>query len=94
MGRHTKKYLKKLKEKPLRKKFINAIYDEIAKDPYAFDSKTGDLLGYYTYSFTYKGIHYRIAYRIDDEKVLIVVPLAGSHENFYKLLKRIISSEK
>lgn len=91
-GSHVKKYLKKLKEKPLKKKIIDAIYDKIAKDPYSFSSKSGDLSGYYTYSFNYQKTAYRIAYAINDNKLTILVILVGTHEGFYKLLKRVIKS--
>ncbi|EGP5554473.1 type II toxin-antitoxin system RelE/ParE family toxin, partial [Enterococcus faecium] len=33
-SKHVIKYLKKLKEKTLKEKFLNLIYDEIAIDPY------------------------------------------------------------
>lgn len=91
LERHVKQYLKKIKEKPLRQKFVNAIYDEIAKNPYAFDVKVGDLAGYYTYSFKYKGIAYRIAYSINNNELSILIILAGTHEDFYQELKRIIN---
>jgi len=32
-------YLKKLKEKPLKQKFLHVIYDEIAVEPYSGDQK-------------------------------------------------------
>ncbi|HBL2577975.1 type II toxin-antitoxin system RelE/ParE family toxin, partial [Enterococcus faecium] len=44
-SKHVIKYLKKLKEKPLKEKFLNLIYDEIAIDPYKGEQKTGDLSG-------------------------------------------------
>lgn len=89
LGSHVKKYLKKVKEKPLRKKIIDAIYDEIAIDPYSFNTKVGDLSGIHSYEFKYKGISYRIAYTIKDDELIISVILVGTHENFYQELKRI-----
>ncbi len=40
-SKHVIKYLKKLKEKPLKEKFLNLIYDEIAIDPYKGEQKLG-----------------------------------------------------
>ena len=46
-SKHVIKYLKKIKEKPLKEKFLNIIYDEIAINPYSGSQKTGDLSGIY-----------------------------------------------
>lgn len=89
-GVHARKYLKKLKDRSLKRKIINAIYDEIAADPYSFSAKAGDLRSYYTYSFNYQKTAYRIAYAINDEQLMILIILVGTHEEFYKTLKRII----
>lgn len=92
LARIAKKYLKKLKEKPLKEIFLDSIYDEIAVHPEEGHPKTGDLLGYYTYNFKYKGTQYRIAYTVNDRNQIVIVVLTGSHEGFYKELKRIIKS--
>lgn len=42
------RFLKKLKEKPLKAAFQKAV-DEILKDPYIGESKTGDLSGVFCY---------------------------------------------
>lgn len=85
----AEKYLRKLKEKPLKKKFLQAIA-EIAEDPYAGDPKKGDLAGVYGKDFTYQGTTYEIAYTIDQDPdgTLVVIILAGTRENFYEQLKR------
>lgn len=87
-----KKYLKKLKERELKEKFLNGIYKEIATHPYSFYSKIGDLAGIYAYPFTYKGTQYRIAYTINDKDEIIIIILTGSHEKFYEKLKRLINN--
>ena len=38
-SRQVVNYLKKLKEKPLKQKFLHVIYDEIAVEPYSGDQK-------------------------------------------------------
>lgn len=85
-SKHVLKYLKKLKDKKLKKKFLDVIYDDIAQDPYAGEQKRGDLSGFWSVGFTYAKADYRVAYTIEDDMVIPVV-LIGSHENFYKTLK-------
>ena len=88
-SKHVIKYLKKLKEKPLKEKFLNLIYDEIAIDPYKGEQKTGDLSGIWSSGFKYAGTTYRVAYEIIENKVIPVL-LCGTHENFYEQLKKLI----
>lgn len=88
-SKHVIKYLKKLKEKPLKEKFLNLIYDEIAVDPYKGEQKTGDLSGIWSNGFRYTGTIYRVAYEIMENKVIPVL-LCETHENFYEQLKKII----
>ena len=81
-------YLKKLKEKPLKEKF-QAIVDQILRDPYHGEPKTGDLSGVYCCDVFHNKTNYELAYTIieeDDETVVVV--LAGTRENFYEELKR------
>lgn len=84
------KYLRKLKNRSLKKKFVDAIYSTIANDPYVGNEKRGDLKSYYTYGFKHDRVDYRIAYTINDDNEIVIVVLAGSHEKFYEELKRII----
>ena len=89
--RYTKtaeKYFKKIKEKGLREAYHRAIVI-LEGNPYAGQSKVGDLSGVYSYDVFYSRTNYEIAYRIyeEGEKVVVVI-LAGTRENFYKELKR------
>jgi mRNA interferase RelE/StbE len=86
----AEQYFKKLKEKPLKRRFFNEI-KEIRKDPYSGEPKTGDLAGVYCRDFTYRGTTYEIAYSIheDPDGNVVIVILAGTRENFYKELKRL-----
>ena len=82
------KYLKKIKDKNLKELFKEAI-KEIAADPTVGDAKTGDLEGISTYDFRYNKTDYRVAYTVEnvnDETVVVI--LTGTHENFYKELKK------
>lgn len=82
------RYLKKLKEKPLKYKFQAAI-DQILRDPYLGEPKTGDLSGVYCCDIFHNKTNYELAYTIieEDEETVVVI-LAGTRENFYDELKR------
>lgn len=88
-SKRVAKYLRKLKNRQLKKKFTDAIFDTIAKDPYVRIERYGDLKNYYVYGFKYDRVDYRIAYTINDDNEIVIVVLAGSHEKFYEQLKRI-----
>jgi mRNA interferase RelE/StbE len=85
------RYLKKLKEKPLKTKFQTTI-DELVLNPYIGDPKTGDLSGIYCCDINYHKTNYELAYTIIEENdETIVVILAGTRENFYEELKRYMN---
>ena len=82
------KYLKKLKDKKLKKLYQDAV-DKIREDCTIGETKTGDLTGFYGYDIYYNKTNYELAYtieRIDGE--LVVVVMAGTRENFYDELKQ------
>lgn len=82
------KYLKKLKDKQLKKKYQDAI-DEICKDVTIGEAKTGDLLGVYGYDIYYNKTNYELAYTVEYVgDTIVVVIMAGTRENFYDELKR------
>lgn len=86
----TKRFFKKIKEKPLKKAYKNALND-ISVNPYIGQPKRGDLSGIYGFDVNYKGINYEIAYTISEiNGKKVVVLLAGTRENFYEELKRYI----
>ena len=61
------------------------------EDPYIGSKKTGDLRGIYGYDVKHSGVNYELAYRIyEEENRFIVVILAGTRENFYEELKRLV----
>lgn len=89
-SRAAEKYLKKIKDKQLLVTFKAAI-DKLKKNPYIGTQKTGDLRGILGYDVRHVGVNYELAYRIyEDDGKLIVVILAGTRENFYEELKRLI----
>lgn len=84
------RFLKKIKEKPLKAKFREMI-DEILGDPHIGDPKTGDLSGIFCCEFFYNKTIYELAYSLIEENGdTIVVILAGTRENFYEQLKRYL----
>jgi mRNA interferase RelE/StbE len=86
----AERYLKKIKDKYLLAAFKEAI-DKLKLDPYIGTQKIGDLRGIYGYDIKYVGTNYELAYRIyDDNGQLVVVLLAGTRENFYEELKRLV----
>jgi len=86
------RFLKKLKEKPLKAAFQKAA-DEILKDPYIGEPKTGDLSGVFCYDIYYNKTNYELAYTIiEEDGSTIVVILAGTRENFYEELKRYMKN--
>ncbi len=85
------RYIKKLKDKTLKKAFQNAI-DTIIKDPYAGNKNTGDLAGVYSYDIIHSKVNYELAYTlIEKNNKKIVVIMAGTRENFYEQLKRYLN---
>jgi len=87
------RFLKKLKEKPLKILFQQAI-DDILEDPYVGEAKTGDLSGVFGYDIYYNKTNYELAYTLvekDGETVVII--MAGTRENFYEELKRYMKSQ-
>ena len=84
------RFLKKIKEKPLKLVFQKTI-DNIIQNPYKGEQKIGDLSGVYCYDFFYNKTNYEIAYTIIEENdKTVVIILAGTRENFYNQLKRYI----
>lgn len=84
------KYLKKLKDKKLKKLYQDAV-DEICRDYTVGEMKTGDLTGFYGYDIYYNKTNYELAYTVECvEDELVVVVMAGTRENFYEQLKRYI----
>ena len=73
---------------PLQKLELDAALRAISADPVAGEAKVGDLVGIRVYKFRLSNQMYLLAYRILDAESLKLLTL-GSHENFYRDLKRI-----
>ncbi|CUH96382.1 hypothetical protein P22_2472 [Propionispora sp. 2/2-37] len=88
----AERYFKKIKDKQLLAKFKAALL-LIKENPYIGQAKRGDLSGIYGYDVYYDKTNYEIAYsifEIDGKKVVVL--LAGTRQNFYEELKRLIKN--
>ncbi|MCL2688633.1 MAG: type II toxin-antitoxin system RelE/ParE family toxin [Chitinispirillia bacterium] len=89
-SKSAERYFKKIKDKKLLAVYKSAI-DKLKLNPYIGTQKSGDLRGIFGYDVKYAGINYELAYRIYEENSLfVVIILAGTRENFYNELKRLI----
>lgn len=82
------KYLKKLKDKKLKRLYQEAI-DKICEDYLIGERKAGDLSGIYGYDIYYNKTNYELAYTVEyiEDRVIVVI-MAGTRENFYEQLKQ------
>lgn len=86
----AEKYFKKIRDKALKKKFLDAI-SILRVNPMAGEIKKHDLAGIMGYDFFHNKVNYEIAYKVievDGETLLII--LAGTRENFYEELKNYL----
>jgi mRNA-degrading endonuclease RelE of RelBE toxin-antitoxin system len=57
----------------------------IVRDPKAVgETKRGDLSGLRAYGFTFRGVVYRLAYRVDDTRRLVLILAIGVHDEAYR----------
>jgi len=86
----AERYFKKIKDRQLLSVFKEAI-NKLKSDPYIGVQKVGDLRGIYGYDVKYAEVNYELAYRIYEKNgKIVVVILAGTRENFYEELKRLV----
>lgn len=71
---------------PKQKADVDDAVAEIVRDPSIGDAEKGDLAGVYVYKFKCCGQLTLLAYEYDPQTRLLL--LLGSHENFYRDLKR------
>lgn len=82
------KYIKKLKDKKLKRLYQEAV-DKIRADYTIGEAKTGDLTGVYGYDIYYNRTNYELAYTVEYvEDTVVVIIMAGTRENFYEQLKQ------
>lgn len=81
-----RKQIKKL-HKQQKLELDNAIRT-IVKDPLIGDTKKGDLSGVYVYKFKMTKQLTLLAYEFYKTELQLVMLFVGSHENFYRDMKR------
>jgi mRNA interferase RelE/StbE len=91
----AERYLKKIKDKHLKKIYEDAI-KLIRENPDAGQVKKGDLDGIYCYDVDYDNVNYEIAYTLGENQQgeVIVIIMAGSRENFYDALKKYMRGKQ
>ncbi len=90
----TEKFIKKLKDRPLKEKFREA-FQEIQLNPFEVgEQKKGDLAGVYGYDIYHNRTSFEIAYMVEQDEEGNFVLIAGTREQFYHELKRYIKATK
>jgi mRNA interferase RelE/StbE len=86
-----KSVIKEIKKlgKPVVQKVKIAIED-IAENPYLGEPLKGDLADIRKWVIKDRGIQYRIAYEIYEDRVEVKIIRVGTRENFYEELKRML----
>ncbi|WP_215843310.1 type II toxin-antitoxin system RelE/ParE family toxin [Acidithiobacillus montserratensis] len=67
---------------------VDAAIEEVASNPDIGEKKKGDLAELWVHKFRSQGQLYLLGYTRDDALMLVYLEAIGSHENFYRDLKR------
>lgn len=67
---------------------VDRAVEQIATNPELGERKKGDLVMLRVYKFRCHGQLYLLGYTLDDVVQLVCLEAVGSHENFYRDLKR------
>ena len=67
---------------------VDAATETVANDPTVGERKKGDLADLFVYKFRSQNQGYLLGYTVDEEVRLVYLEAVGSHENFYRDLKR------
>ncbi|MDD5242162.1 MAG: type II toxin-antitoxin system RelE/ParE family toxin [Sulfuricella sp.] len=67
---------------------VDAAVEQVAKNPEIGERKKGDLAALRVFKFRSGGQLYLLGYTLDDGVRLVYLEAVGSHENFYRDLKR------
>jgi len=73
---------------PNQKQTLDNAVNTILQNPEAGSSKTGDLLNLRVYKYKLHGTQILLGYYYHAEEQVITLVSVGSHENFYRDLKR------
>jgi mRNA-degrading endonuclease RelE of RelBE toxin-antitoxin system len=81
-----RKTVKKLH--PQQKRDLDHAVKEVMADPLLGDAKAGDLAGVRVYKFKMTKQLTLLAYTFEDQTITLTLLALGSHENFYRDLKK------
>ena len=70
------------------KKALDEVVKTLIADPTIGEMKIGDLIGIQVFKYKFNALQYLVAYKYDDEELLLTFIEHGTHENFYRDLKR------
>lgn len=85
----TPTFAKQIKKMHENQKFdLDQAIRKIVKDPSIGDMKKGDLIGVRVYKFKIVNQLALLAYEYYDTNHLLILLAVGSHENFYRNLKK------
>lgn len=84
----AERQLRKIKDRQLIQQFRQCL-QELCEQPFQ-KSKVGDLQGVWAHGFSYRGTSYRVAYLMDRDQQTVYVIGLGSHEGFWKEIKRYL----
>lgn len=90
--KQTNSFMKVVKKLPKQqKKELDGAIRKLIADPMLGGHKKGDLGFIRAYKFKMSKQETLLGYSYDDECLLLTLMSLGSHENFYRDLKRIIN---
>ena len=81
-----RKAVKKLHKN--QKKHLDKTIRKIISNPDLGEAKTGDLAGVRVYKFTMLNQLTLLAYTYNNKKIILILLAIGTHENFYRDLKK------
>ncbi len=67
---------------------VDTAVETVAKNPHIGERKKGDLAQLFVHKFPSQNQLYLLGYTVDDNIRLVYLESVGSHENFYRNLKR------
>lgn len=73
---------------PAEKQALDDAVKEIIENPAIGELKVGDLAGVQVYKYKHKTQQNLLAYRFVEEELVLTLLALGSHENFYRDLKK------
>lgn len=86
INRSVKSVIKRLP--PAQRRELDGVIQELMKDPEAGELKRGDLVGVRVYKFRINRQLMLLVYIYEESSATLQLVMLGSHENFYRDLKK------